>query len=49
MKQYIKSINQMEAYRSIRKAGLPQNKMERPTKGGGYRRREKFQKDWSDE
>ena len=34
--------SQIEALRSIRKTGLPQNRIERPNKGGGYRRRNKW-------
>lgn len=38
----MKMRTQIEAYKSIRKGGLPQNRVERPLKGGGYRRRNKW-------
>jgi stalled ribosome alternative rescue factor ArfA len=42
----IKQQNQMDTYKSVRKGQLPQNQVERPDKGGSYRRREKFQRGW---
>ena len=42
-------MTQLEAYRAIRKAGLPQNRVERPTKGGGYQRRAKHRKTYEAE
>lgn len=38
----MKNKSQFETFKSIRKPLLPQNRVERPMKGGGYRRREKF-------
>ena len=34
-------LTQLEAYRAVRKAALPKNRVERPVRGGGYRRRNK--------
>jgi len=46
----IESYSQLDAYRSVRKDGLPQNQVERPDKGGAYKRHDKFRKnDWNNE
>lgn len=37
---------QWEVYKGVRKPQPPRGKAIRPSKGGGYRRREKHQKPW---
>lgn len=37
-------MTQLEAWKSIRKVLPPRGRVERPVKGGGYRRRAKHQK-----
>jgi len=44
----MKLRNQIEVMKSIRKVGLPQNRIERPQKGGGYQR-PRNRKELSDE
>lgn len=40
---------QLETYKSIRKPSIPQGRIERPVKGGGYSRREKHKKNYETE
>jgi hypothetical protein len=44
----MKNISQMDAIKSIRKPIPPFTKIERPMKGGGYRRHPKNKKDLED-
>jgi len=40
----MKLPTQLETIKSIRKPMLPKTRVERPVKGGGYRRKQKHQK-----
>jgi hypothetical protein len=40
----MKAITQIEAWKAIRKLMPPKGRVERPIKGGGYRRRPKHRK-----
>lgn len=42
-------LSQLEAYRSVRKPVPPPTRVERPTKGQGYRRRGRYRKDYGQE
>lgn len=42
----MKTLTQLELLKAIRKAALPQNRIERPVKGAGYRRRQKHRKEF---
>lgn len=42
----MKAMSTLEVYQSIRKPLPPLGKIERPVKGGGYRRRNKHRKDF---
>lgn len=44
----MKAMTQIEAMKSVRKPALPQNRVERPTKGGGYNRKSKWGKRYDD-
>lgn len=45
----MKLMTQLEAYQSIRKPLPPRGRIERPAKGGGYRRRQKHRKAYESE
>lgn len=45
----MKTMSQIEAWKSIRKMLPPQGRIERPLKGSGYRRRPKYQKAYEPE
>lgn len=45
----MKPANQIEVWKSLRKAALPPNHIERPCKGGGYRRHPKYRKQYEAE
>lgn len=44
----MKLMTQMEAYQAVRKPALPQNRIERPKKGAGYSRKNKWGKRYDD-
>lgn len=45
----LKTPTQEELLKSIRKPGVPPTKVERPEKGGGYKRHKKHKKKHTDE
>jgi hypothetical protein len=45
----MKTKSQIALFQSIRKALPPQNRVERPVKGGGYRRKNKWGNQYGNE
>ena len=45
----MKEMSQLEAWKAIRKLLPPRGRVERPVKGGGYRRRLKHRKHYETE
>ena len=45
----MKPMSQIEAWKSVRKGAIPKHRIERPIKGGGYRRRQKHCKQYETE
>lgn len=42
-------MTQLEAYKAVRKPIPPVGRIERPAKGGGYRRKDKWGRKWNDD
>jgi hypothetical protein len=45
----MKTMTQLEAYKAVRKPLPPAGRVERPTKGGGYRRKDKWNRKYDND